>query len=167
MTAKPMLGTYLNEHLAGARGAVDLLGKAADNNTGSPAGDFLAELLVAVDEDRASLEQLMERLDVDRSEMKQAAGRVVERLSRLRFHERVTGDPGLSLLLELEAVTMGVSAKLSLWQSVEELAILDDRIAGFDVGTLIARAHVQLADLERQRRRIAAAALSPELSDGT
>ena len=154
------LATYLNEHLAGAMVAIDLAGKAADRNRGDRLGVFLAELLEAIDEDRVSLEGIIERLGVEKGGVKATAGRVVEKVSRLRLHEKVTGDPDLSRVLELETLIMGVTGKLRLWHSLQESMGTDASLAGVDLDALVQRAHDQLAGLDDHHREAAARAFT-------
>jgi len=47
MAKQELLSTYLNDHHAGASGAIDLANKAASNNEGTPLGSFLSELVKA------------------------------------------------------------------------------------------------------------------------
>jgi hypothetical protein len=153
------LATYLNDHLAGSMAAIDLAQKAADKNRGDPLGAFLDELLKAIDEDRVALEGIMERLEVEKGGAKATAGRVVEKVSRLRLHEKVTGDPDLSRVLELETLIMGVTGKLQLWHSLQAAMASDPRLAGIDLDDLVRRAHDQLAGLDERHREAAARAL--------
>ena len=154
------LAAYLNEHLAGAMVAIDLAGKAADRNRGSRLGVFLSELREAIDEDRETLEKIIERLGVERGGVKATAGRVVEKVSRLRLHEKVTGDPDLSRVLELETLIMGVTGKVRLWHSLQESLASDPRLAGVDLDVLVRRGHEQLAGLDDHHREAAARAFA-------
>jgi hypothetical protein len=149
------LATYLNDHLAGSMTAIELVEKSAAQNRGTRLGDFLAELLGAIDEDRAALEGIMERLGVEKGGVKATAGRMVEKVSRLRLHEKVTGDPDLSRVLELETLLMGVTGKLRLWQSLQASMASDPRLAGVDLDALVRRAHDQLAALDDHHREAA------------
>ena len=154
------LATYLNDHLAGARVGIDLAEKAADRNRGERLGVFLAELRKAIDEDRVSLEGIIDRLGIEKGGVKATAGRAVEKVSRLRLHEKVTGDPDLSRVLELETLIMGVTGKLRLWHSLQESMATDARLAGVDLDALVQRAHDQLAGLDDHHREAAARAFS-------
>jgi hypothetical protein len=100
----------------------------------------------------------MQRLGVEKTVVKQAAGRLVEKLGRLRMHQTVTGHPGLSRVLELEALIMGVNGKLALWRALREITTDDDRLAGVDLDDLIGRAQAQLGALEDLHRAAAAEA---------
>ena len=154
------LATYLNDHLAGSMAAIELAEKAADQNRGSRLGEFLAGLLDAIDEDRVALEGIMQRLGVEKGGVKATAGRVVEKVSRLRLHEKVTGDPHLSRVLELETLIMGVTGKLQLWHSLQQSMASDPRLAGVDLDALVRRAHDQLAALDEHHREAATGAFA-------
>lgn len=154
------LANYLNDHLAGSMTALELVEKAADRNRENRLGAFLAELHGALDEDRAALEGVMERLGVEKGGVKATAGRVVEKVSRLRLHEKVTGDPDLSRVLELETMIMGVTGKLQLWHSLQASLASDPRLAGVDLDALVRRAHDQLAGLDDHHREAAAGAFA-------
>ncbi|MDQ4133877.1 MAG: hypothetical protein M3179_11890 [Actinomycetota bacterium] len=157
MAADENLATYLNDHLSGATAAVDLAEKSASQNEGTPFGTFMADLKTAIDEDRGVLVTVMERLDIDTATVKQATGRLFEKVSRLRLHDAVTGDPVLSRLMELEALDMGVTGKLALWRTLQEVAATDTRLAQTDLDTPIKRARAQLQQIEEHHRETARA----------
>ncbi len=161
----PPLETYLNDHLTGSVAALDLAGKAAKQNAGNRFGVFLSELAKAIDEDQAALEDVMQRLGVEKGGVKATAGRAAERLSRLRLHEKVTGDPDLSRLLELETLIMGVNGKLSLWESLRASVASAPALAGVDLDALVRRADDQLAALHDHHREAAALTFGPDRGD--
>lgn len=146
-----LLAIYLNDHLAGATLGVELTKRALKSNRGDDLGTFLQRLLVEIEEDKRSLEQLMGSLGVKKSVVKRRAAVVVERLGRLKLNGRVTSYSPLSRVLELEGLTMGVHAKLSLWRNLRDATDVTNRVAAVDLEHLIARAEKQLAGLEEQR----------------
>ncbi len=156
MAKQEQLSTYLNDHHAGASGAIDLANKAAANNEGTPFGSILAELAKALEADMASLHRIMDLLGVQQAALKQAAGKVGEKLSRLKVHERVTGDADLSRLMELETLSMGITGKADLWQALTELAKTDTRLADADLPRLSVRAKDQLESVQQHHRQVAA-----------
>ncbi len=156
MAGRGQLATYLNDHLGGSTAGADLAEKVASENEGTELGSFMRGVLTAIEEDRAALEDVMGRVGVETTVVKQAAGRLAERLSRLRMHHTVTGDPGLSRLMELEALILGVTGKLALWQTLQELAPREPRLAGVDFEGLLGRAREQLRGLEEHHRAMAA-----------
>ena len=144
-----LLGTYLNDHLAGATVAVELVRRARDQNEGTPVGRFLGDLAAEIEEDRATLERIMERLDVGRDRLKLALGWAGEKVGRLKPNNRLFGYSPLSRVIELEALSLGVEGKHSLWQTLR--ATNEPRLAEFDFDALIERAAAQRSSLEEQR----------------
>jgi hypothetical protein len=153
------LETYLNDHLAGAAAAVDLVGRIRSANQGTPLDAFLDGLGREIEADRETLQQVMERLSVPRSTPKQVAGKVTETLSRLRMSPRVTGSAGVTRLMELETLSLGIEGKAALWRSLSQVAPARPELGGFDLAELAGRAVSQRAGLEPYRLEAAGAAL--------
>jgi hypothetical protein len=153
-----MLAIYLNDHLAAATAARELVRRAAGSNRGSEYGPFLERLAVEIDEDRESLLEIMRALGVGVDRVKVLAGWSGEKLGRLKLNGRLLGYSPLSRMVELEALTLGVNGKLGLWRVLGELAPREPRLARFDFDELIARGERQLDGLESQRLRAAAEA---------
>ena len=160
MAAADALEVYLNDHLAGAAAAVELIDTLRTNNEGTPLDAYLARLAVEVEEDRSTLQRILAALDVPASAVKQAGGRVVERLSRLRLHDRVTGSSDVSRLMELDALSLGIEGKLGLWRALETVAGDHPALATFDLPALAERAVAQRGGLEPHRLEAAARAFA-------
>jgi hypothetical protein len=158
MANTKLLQIYLNDHLAGSVAGLELARRALHNNEGTELGDFLRQLVDEVEEDRATLENLMERLELKKNVFKQSAGWMAEKAGRLKLNGRITGYSDLSRVLELEGLTIGVGGKLSLWEGLRAIEGHDPRLATFDFDTLIERARSQIAGLEKHR--VAAAAVA-------
>jgi hypothetical protein len=112
MSLNESLGVYLNDHLAGAVTGIELAEKLRSKHHSSPMAEDLASLVADISEDRATLEGFMEALGIDKSSMKQAAGWVIEKLTRLKMSRRLTGSPELTRLLEMETLSLGSRASL-------------------------------------------------------
>src|SRR5918996_3275055 len=97
------LSIYLNDHLAGATAGANLARRVA--------GDIAAE----IEEDRAALVDVMERLSVGQDRVKLALGWAAEQASRVKLTGELLGHPSLRRLEELEALALGVEGKLALW----------------------------------------------------
>jgi hypothetical protein len=145
------LGVYLNDHLAGSAAGIALAEKLRDNNQGTELGTLMADLHRDLGQDRAALEELMDRLEVERHPVKEAAGWVLEKLSRLRLNPALTGSPELTRLLETEALSLGIEGKLAMWLALKEAAAADPRLAGTAFDRLIERARGQRRGLEPHR----------------
>jgi hypothetical protein len=154
-----LLQIYLNDHLAGATGGCELAKRALSSNEGTDLGSFLRQLVVDLDEDRAMLAELIERLELKKSVFKQSAGWMAEKAGRLKLNGQITGYSDLSRLLELEGLTIGIQGKISLWENLKSIADHDSRLATFDFDTLIERARSQQVGVEQYRVAAAATAL--------
>lgn len=149
--ANELLGVYLNDHLAGSAAGLALAEKLRDNNQGTELGKVVAVLHHDIEQDRATLEELMARLEVDRHSVKETAGWLLERLSRLRLNPVLTGSADLTRLLETEALSLGIEGKRLMWMALKEAAADDERLAATDFDRLIERAASQRRTLEPHR----------------
>ena len=151
MASNELLGVYLNEHLAGSAAGTELAEKLRDNNQGTELGTTMAALHRDIEQDRAALEELMARLEVEQHPVKEAAGWLLERLSRLRLNPALTGSAELTRLLETEALSLGIEGKRLMWVALKEAAAGDERLAATDFDRLIERAASQRRTLEPHR----------------
>ncbi len=153
-----MLRTYLQDHHAGATAGLELARRAARSNEESAYGTELSEIAAEIEEDRDSLERVMERIGVKPSKVKDGALWTAEKLGRLKPNNSLLAYSPLSRVLELEGLALGVTGKLALWQSLRET--LGDGVDGIDFATLSARAAEQRSRLDAMRSRAAAEALT-------
>ena len=151
MSSNELLGVYLNDHLAGSAAGIELAEKLRDNNQGTELGNTMAALHRDIEQDRATLEELMARLEVERHPVKEAAGWAQEKLSRLRLNPALTGAAELTRLLETEALSLGIEGKLAMWLALKEAAAVNPRLDGTDFDRLIERARGQRRTLEPHR----------------
>lgn len=159
MVASELLGIYLNDHLAGAATGTELANKLSEENAGTRYGSLLAELATEIDHDRATLAELMERLNIERSTVKQAAGWISEKLTRMKFSDLVTGSADLKRLLEFETLSLGIEGKRSMWRSLRQVRDHHPELAATDLDALAKRAEDQRARLEEHRLDAASKAL--------
>jgi hypothetical protein len=155
-----MLEVYLNDHLAGATAGVDLAERIRAANEGTPLADFLAGLGPDIAADKASLEGIMQRLGISASQVKQLAGKVLEKLSRARLSDRITGGASVTRLMELETLSLGIEGKLSLWRSLQQVAGTRPGLDKVELVTLADRAVAQRAGVEPHRLAAGAEAFS-------
>jgi hypothetical protein len=144
-----LLAIYLNDHLAGATGGVELARRARASNSGTSLGEALSEVCAEIETDRATLEQVMETLGVRRNSFKVTGAWAAEKLGRLKLNGRLTGYSPLSRMLELELLHIGITGKIQLWQALQETQ--SARLARFGLPALVERAESQRATVERLR----------------
>ncbi|GGT46069.1 hypothetical protein [Streptomyces purpureus] len=139
---------YLNDHLAGATSGVELARRIAGAHRSSGRAGELRRLADDIAEDRESLLELMDALDVTPRRYKVYGGWVAEKVGRLKPNGRVYHRSGLSTLIELEALRMGIQGKHQLWQALLPVVMEHD---GFDeerLQTLLERAADQMASVD-------------------
>lgn len=153
------LSIYLNDHLAAATAGTNLARRAAGSNDGTDYGPGLEAVADEIEQDRAALVNVMQRLSVGHDHLKTAVAWGAERAGRLKFNGQLLGYSPLSRLEEIEALSLGVEGKLALWRALRSTQGSDPRLAEVDLDELIDRARSQRRRLERLRTRAADEAL--------
>jgi hypothetical protein len=149
-----LLSIYLRDHRAGAEAGLRLVQRARRHHPAGDLASMLGEIEREIAEDRDSLDALMERFGVGRSTPKELAAIATEWLGRLKLNGRTVNRSALSPVLELEALTAGVTMKRRLWHSL--LAVTPENRA--ELVELIGRADSQLLRLEQAHERAAVVA---------
>jgi hypothetical protein len=155
-----LLAIYLNDHLAGATGGVELARRSRASNRGTKLGDALVEICAEIEADRTTLERVMAQLDVKRDRAKVAGAWAAEKLGRLKLNGRLTGYSPLSRVIELEMLHIGITGKIQLWQALEETQ--SAKLTRFDLPSLVERAESQRAKVELLRLDAAREAFAEE-----
>jgi hypothetical protein len=151
------LAIYLNDHLAGATGGAELARRAASSNAGNDYGSVLSAIAREIEEDRATLAALMDRLGVGRDRVKTTAAWLAEKAGRLKPNGHLLSYSPLSRLEEIEVILLGVSGKLAMWRALDHA--IHERLGDIELPELEARAESQRERLEELRLRAAAEAL--------
>lgn len=146
-----LLGIYLNDHLAGATGGVELARRAAGAHRGSAISDALKRLAAEIVEDRAVLLGMMTALGVPVRHYKSYAAWAAEKVGRLKLNGQIRGRSPLSSVVELEALRLAVEGKAAGWRTLRELAEHDGRLDAGRLDGLLARARQQANTLEELR----------------
>jgi hypothetical protein len=154
-----LLAIYLNDHLAGSTAGRELVRRAAGSNRGTRYGPFLEELADQIDDDRETLIRIMRALDVGIDRLKVVGAWGAEKVGRLKPNGRLLSYSPLSRVVELEALTLGVTGKLGMWRTLQLLQPEQPALADFDLTELIARAEHQLDGLEVHRAQAVKEAL--------
>jgi hypothetical protein len=155
-----LLPIYLRDHLTGSTVGLELVKRAAGSNRDGELGAPLSELRDEIDEDRATLLDVMRRSGVRRDPVKELAAWSAEKVGRLKLNGRLRGYSPLSRVVELEGLTMLVAGKRALWRTLAELESAHPEWRGIDFSALQARAESQHARLDALRTRAAALAFA-------
>jgi hypothetical protein len=143
------LPTYLQDHLAGALHAIELLKSMRDHFAGEPLGTFAAQILAEVEADRGVLARLTESVGGTAGGVKDWAAWLTEKVSRLKL-KHGSAD-GLGTFEALEFLVLGIHGKRALWRVLAVVASFELRLQGIDFNALIARAESQHQRVEEQR----------------
>ncbi|HEY8044801.1 MAG TPA: hypothetical protein VIF35_11075 [Streptosporangiaceae bacterium] len=154
-SAQDPLAIYLNDHLAGATGGLELARRMAGaGQIPSPAAE-LRQFAEEVAEDRDMLLRVMGTLGIAVRSYKVWAGWAGEKAGRLKPNGRLTARSPLSNLEELELMRLGVEGKAAGWRTLRALADRDSRLDAAGLDELILRARRQADFLEESRIRAA------------
>lgn len=155
------IATYLNDHLAGATAAVELLEHLETAHAESGVGQAAAGLRAEIEADRQELRALMERLEVDESRARKASGWLGSKVAelKLRLDDRSGGD--LHLFESLEVLSLGIEGKHGLWRALAATAQDTPALQVADYERLARRAVEQRAQVEAMRLEAARKALVP------
>jgi len=145
------LGTYLNDHLGGATGGLELFRRAHRTHRGTPAEPALERLAGEIAEDRAALLRIMSSLGVPVRRYKVLGGWVAEKVTRLKPNGGVLQRSPLSSVIELESMHLGVQGKAAGWRALRRLADTDPRLDAGGLDALLERADRQSEVLEQLR----------------
>lgn len=154
-----LLKTYLQDHHAAATAGLELARRAAGSNEDSEYGPELRRIADEIAEDRETLEQVMERLEVKPSKLKDAGGWTAEKVGRLKPNNRLLSYSPLSRVIELEGLIMGVTGKQALWEGIQTTT--GETLDGISFPDLAARAADHRERLEKLHRSAVAEAFEP------
>jgi hypothetical protein len=141
------LTTYLDDHLAGAQGALALLERLEPDPSD---GLDLEGLQREIEEDREAATRLLETWGEKPSGIKRAAGWVAQQLSRPKLPD----DGALGRFEALELLSLGILGKRALWRTLAALradAAAETLPSALELERLEARANDQHERVERAR----------------
>ena len=160
--AKEQIATYLNDHLAGSVVAVELMENLETVYAGTPVVDFISKLRADIEADREELRAIMSTLQISESRTRKASAWLTEKLTelKLRLDDPSRGD--LRLLESLEALSLGIEGKKSLWLALIAAGEVSSGLRIADYERLKERAVEQRGRVEDKRLEIAKVALKLE-----
>ena len=138
----------------------DLARQLESQNEDTPLGERMGSIAAAIEADRETLEDLMERLEITANPIKQSITWLTEKVARLKLSGATMGDRRFGTFLALETLSLGVEGKLALWQALGTIAGDEPALRDLDLQDLIRRAETQRVALERERLALAPEALS-------
>ena len=151
---------YLNDHLAGATAGVNLVEQATDRHRSDELGEFFAPLAADIKADLATLEGLIEDMNVDKSASKAALAEVGSKLAAPKFTAEGAGNKHLGDFITLETLSIGVEGKRCMWVALKTVADAYPGLGALDLDDLVSRAQQQRDQLESKRNELAPLALT-------
>ncbi|WP_067796809.1 hypothetical protein [Actinomadura formosensis] len=148
-----LLRIYLNDHLTGAAGGVELARRVARAHRDSGDAERLRRLADDIAADRGALLAIMRSLELPVNRAKSLVAWGAEKAGRLKLNGRLLSRSPLSDLVEVEMLRLAVEGKAAGWRTLLALA---DQEPGLDAGrlrTLLERADAQVAVLEEIRMK--------------
>ncbi|RZU32015.1 hypothetical protein [Blastococcus saxobsidens] len=151
-----LLTIYCNDHLAASVGGIELVKRMIGAHRGSVYAGRLQQLLDELREEHDLLRGIMAELGLSIRRYKQAGLWVGEKLSRVKLNGRLLSRSPLSSLVEFEFLASAVRAKRSGFETLREVAAVDDRVDVEVIDRLIDQANEQHEWLTHARREVAA-----------
>jgi len=151
------LSEYLNDHLAGSIGALELLDRAIETYEGKPLERFFRDLRDDIHSDQEQLKELIAKLDIAESSVRKAGAWFLEKLSRPKIDLGEGGKVDIGLFLALEALVLGITGKRSLWRALHSASRTVPALARLDYPGLEKRAIEQCERVEARRLEVARA----------
>ncbi len=148
------LATYLNDHVAGAVAAVDLLDHLIESHKGKPLEKFFRELRADVTADLEVLRKLLQRFGKE-SALRKAGAWIAEKMGQTKI--KIGGEKfgELGLVQALEILVLGITGKQLLWRALNASLGSSPLLRGADLGQLEERAIEQSEKVEVQRLQAA------------
>jgi hypothetical protein len=161
VTSTEVLGTYLNDHLAGANAGVEMARRLHERAGAGPDAAALGRLAEEIEHDRNELRGLIEQLGETGHPIKKAAGWLAGKAHRLAVTTLLTRDADLSMLLETETLALGITGKVALWQALLAVAPANPQLVEADLIRLTARGRDQHSQIETIRLAAARRSFTP------
>jgi hypothetical protein len=145
------LASYLNDHLAGSVGALELLEHWAKLHEGKPLGYVFMDIEAEIRADQEKLREVMRSLRIEESNVRKAGAWAAEKVGRVRLMIAGGEQGSLGLVLTLEGLILGIVGKKLLWRALAAANLL--QLSGYDFEGLRRRAEQQIEQIEAQRVR--------------
>jgi len=155
------LTTYLNDHLAGSVGAIDLLDHLVERAPDPEAKRLFADVRVEVTQDQETLQLIIRRAGADETGWRKAGAWISEKLARLKLKIDDSASATLHELEAVEALSLGIQGKLALWRALAAAGTDVEWLYGVDLGRLQQRAGDQYERVEARRLELARMLFEP------
>ena len=142
---------YLNDHLAGSIGAIELLDHLTAQYQGKPLGQFFSDLRREIEADQKVLRTLMLRFNARQSTIRKIGAWFGEKFGRARIKLAGEKRGEVGLLDALEILVLGITGKQLLWRALSAALGDSPLLKGADLAKLEERAIEQIERVEAKR----------------
>jgi hypothetical protein len=149
------MATYLNDHLAGSVGALELLDRLVETYQGKPLERFFQELRNEIEADQETLKELIASLGEKESAVRKAGAWIVEKFSHAKIQLSDTREGEMGLFLALEGLALGIHGKRALWRALAAASSTVAQLCRLDYAELEKRAAEQYDRVETRRLEVA------------
>jgi hypothetical protein len=143
------LDSYLNDHLAGSISALEVIDHWAETQKSEPLGSLFVQTETEVKADQETLRGIMRNLGVEESKVRKAGAWAAEKVDRARLIIAGNEPGSLGLVLTLEGLIMGITAKKLMWAALTAAKL--PPLNTYDFEQLQRRAEQQVAHIEAER----------------
>jgi hypothetical protein len=152
------LAVYLNDHLAGSVGAIEMIERVIRENEGQPIAAMLARELEVIKDEQGILRDLIERAGTRENAFKKAGAWLAEKAGRVKLGG--TDETGeLARMEMLEALALGIHGRRGMWRALREVVGKYPELYGLDLDRLERQATEQHDRVEQMRLEAAREAL--------
>lgn len=152
------LADYLNNHLAGSVGGIEVTKRCLGNSEGTPLGSFIKQLLNDLEEDQSVIKEVLRKLGKSEDTLKKLGTWALVKFAEPKLASYEGDDVNFGRLVELEAILVGSRGRLGLWLVLETVPFNDPRLQEFDFRALRARTEEHIRIIEEYRLAAAHAA---------
>jgi hypothetical protein len=150
-----LLRIYLQDHHAGSTTGLEVARRIRGSNKGNEYGQAMAKIVDEIAADKKALESIMDDLGFGPDKIKDVGAWALEKAGRLKLNGQITGYSPLSRVVELEGLVTGITAKVSLWVALLQIAPEEPRLDAARLERLRERGESQRATVEELRERAA------------
>lgn len=152
---------YLNDHLAGSVGALELLDRLIRTYEDRSIVGFCREMKSEVEADQQVLRDVMTALDIEESSLRKASAWVAEKFSRAKLAMDGNESGEIGLVEALEGLVLGIKGKEGLWSALAAIQATWPPLKSLDFSRLKQRAIEQGMRVDAMRLKAATEAFQP------
>lgn len=151
--------TYLNDHLAGSLAALQVVDHLLEQQR-LASDKQLRAIRGEIEEDQKVLQGILKSVGGKESPVRKAAAWLTEQVGQAKLRLDDSGSGGLLVLEALEALSLGIQGKASLWRALAAVQDIRPELKRVDFRQLERRAQDQFDRVDALRLRAAQAALA-------